>query len=80
MINCDFKEDLFGRRITEVFKGFGRDMAQWLWHPRQADPTVEPAGERTRELRFHSKSFQESLTRAADRSALPAFTNLRRGR
>ena len=24
MINCDFKVDLFGHRITEVFKGFGR--------------------------------------------------------
>ena len=43
MINCDFKVDLFGRRMTEVFKGFGRGMAQWLWDLRQG-VHLEPAG------------------------------------
>jgi hypothetical protein len=50
--------------MTEVSKGFGRGTAQWLWDLRQGIRPVEPAGERTR---------------AADRSILPAFTNLRRG-
>jgi hypothetical protein len=37
MINWDFKVDLFGHRMTEVFKGFGRGMAQ-LWDLGQGDP------------------------------------------
>jgi hypothetical protein len=39
MINCDFNVDLFGHRITKLFKSFGRGMAQWLWDLRQGDPT-----------------------------------------
>jgi hypothetical protein len=39
MINCDFKVDLFGHRMIDVLKGFGRGMAQWLWDLRQGDLT-----------------------------------------
>ena len=39
MINCDFNVDLFGHRITKLFKSFGRGMAQWLLDLRQGDPT-----------------------------------------
>ena len=36
MSYCDFKVDLFGRGMTEVFKGFGWGMAQWLWDLRHS--------------------------------------------
>jgi hypothetical protein len=40
MSYCDFKVDLFGgHRMTEVFKGFGQGMAQWLWDLREGYPT-----------------------------------------
>jgi hypothetical protein len=63
MINCDFKVDLFGHRMTEVFKGFGRGMAQWLWDLRQGIrrlslPTSEPASSV-----FSANVFRNSLSR-----------------
>jgi hypothetical protein len=76
MINCDFKVDLFGHRMTEVFKGFGRGGAVAVGSATRGSdrlslPASEPAS---------SASTANHLSRAADRSAFPAFTNLRRGR
>jgi hypothetical protein len=48
--------------MTEVFKGFSRGMAQWLWNLRQGIRPVEPANDAgTREIRFRRKSVQEII-------------------
>ena len=59
MSYCDFKVDLFGRRMTEVSRALAEIWRSGCGICYKGIRPVEPAGKRTRELRGrHSVGFR----------------------